>query len=340
MTRFASVLALPVLLAVPPQAPPAAAGPSADGLVLPVGGGHLKVAFCADDVVRVAWSRDPAFFDRPSLATSVRRCDAPTVERADAGGKATLSTPKMKAQVDLRTGEIAFLDAQGRPVLVEKEGGRSLAPAEVQGERTFHVRQQWQEDDEALYGLGQHQLGLLDVKGYDLDLWQRNATVVVPFLVSSRGYGILWDNTSYTRFGDLRPWEPVPPSRLRGTDGQPGGLTGSYFAGAGFERLGATRLDPAIAIAVPGGAKQPNLRIHPKLPPEGGISVRWEGTVEAGETGDHLLKLHSNGGIRMWVDGRLVADHWRQGWLPWIDVARVPLEKGRRHHLKVEWSKD
>ncbi len=178
------------------------------------------------------------------------------------------------------------------------------------------------------------------MKGYDLELWQHNATVVVPFLVSSRGYGILWDNPSYTRFGDLREWAPIPADRLLDASGRPGGLTGSYHAGAGFETLVATRVDPGIDIEIPGGTKQPNLRIHPSLPPEGETSVRWEGAVEAAESGDHLFQLYSNGGIRMWVDGRLVADHWRQGWLPWKDVARVPLEKGRRHRLKIEWSKD
>jgi alpha-D-xyloside xylohydrolase len=341
MNRLAPVLALGAALAAPLLPVAAATGGASDGLLLSVGGGHLKVAFCADDVVRVAFARDASFFDRPSLAAGVRRCEAVRVERTDAGGQATLATPKMRVRVDLGTGRVAFLDARGGPILVEREGARSLVPAEVQGERTFQARQEWAENEgEALYGLGQQQLGLLDVKGYDLDLWQRNATVIVPFLVSSRGYGVLWDNASYTRFGDLRPWEPVPPARLVDATGKPGGLTGSYHAGAGFERLVATRVDPAIAIAVPSATKQPNLRIHPSLPPEGEISVRWEGALEAAETGDHLLQLYSNGGIRMWVDGRLVADHWRQGWLPWIDLARVPLEKGRRHRLKIEWSKD
>ena len=78
----------------------------------------------------------------------------------------------------------------GRPILAEE--GRSLSPALVQGEQTYHVQQRWAgQDGESLYGLGQHQLGLLDIKGYDLDLWQHNATVVIPFLVSSRGYGHL-----------------------------------------------------------------------------------------------------------------------------------------------------
>jgi len=42
------------------------------------------------------------------------------------------------------------------------------------------------------------------------------------------------------------------------------------------------------------------------------VSVRWEGTVEARSSGEHQFQLFSNGGIRMWVDDRLVADHWRQ----------------------------
>jgi len=68
--------------------------------------------------------------------------------------------------------------------------------------------------DEALYGLGGNQMGLLNLKGYDLDLWQHNGTIVIPFLVSSRGWGVLWDNTSFTRFGDLRQLEPIPAERL------------------------------------------------------------------------------------------------------------------------------
>jgi len=47
----------------------------------------------------------------------------------------------------------------------------------VQGEDTQHVRQEWlPQADEALYGLGENHLGLLNLKGYDLDLWQHNGT--------------------------------------------------------------------------------------------------------------------------------------------------------------------
>jgi alpha-D-xyloside xylohydrolase len=53
--------------------------------------------------------------------------------------------------------------------------------------------------DERLYGLGQHKHGLLDQKGAVLDLTQRNAEVSIPFLVSSRGYGLLWNNPAIGR---------------------------------------------------------------------------------------------------------------------------------------------
>jgi alpha-D-xyloside xylohydrolase len=54
-------------------------------------------------------------------------------------------------------------------------------------------------NDERLYGLGQHQHGKLDQKGCVLDLEQRNTEVSIPFMVSSRGYGFLWNNPALGR---------------------------------------------------------------------------------------------------------------------------------------------
>lgn len=52
---------------------------------------------------------------------------------------------------------------------------------------------------ERLFGLGQHTHGLLDQKGTVVDLVQRNAEVTIPFLVSSRGYGLLWNSPAVGR---------------------------------------------------------------------------------------------------------------------------------------------
>jgi alpha-D-xyloside xylohydrolase len=329
--------------ATPRRPAPASASASVerlpDGVLVRSGDGLLKVEVCASDVVRVAYAKDQAFFARKSLATAPRRCDHPKFDLKEEGGAATVATSKLRARVDLATGRVAFLDDKGAPILEEKDGGRLLRPATVQGEETHHVRQEWTPNaDEALYGLGENQLGLLDLKGHDLDLWQHNGTIVIPFLVSSRGYGILWDNTSFTRFGDLRELVPIPADRLIDAHGKRGGFTGTYFSGAHFDKPIGERVDRVIDIALPSTEKKPNSLIYAGLPP-GPASVRWVAELDAPVTGDYQFQTYYNSGVKLWVDDKLVIDHWRQFWLPWKDVAKVRLQAGR-HKIRLEWSKD
>ena len=250
-----------------------------EGILVRVGDGFLKLEVCADDVVRVAYAKDQGFFSRKSLMAQPKRCDGAQFEVTEGAGTATLATSKLRVRVDLASGRVAFFDPAGAPVLEEKDGGRTLMAATVQGEDTQHVRQEWlPHADEALYGLGENHLGLLNLKGYDLDLWQHNGTLVIPFLVSSRGWGILWDNTSFTRFGDLRELAPIPPERLFDASGKRGGLTASFYKGADFKHLVAERVDRSIDIALSSKEKKPNQLIHASLP-EGPASVRWAGEV-------------------------------------------------------------
>jgi alpha-D-xyloside xylohydrolase len=194
-----------------PPAPAPAASPTASTFSVP--GGRLRIELCTDDIVRVAFARDDTFFARPSLMAAPRRCASPAWKLTQSEKTATIATARLRVNVDLATGAVAFADAAGRPILSERAGSRSLTPATVMGEATHHVRQQWEpHDGERLYGLGQHQQGLLDIKGTDLELRQYNGEIFIPLLVSSRGYGILWDNTSLTRFGRAEPttWDEVP----------------------------------------------------------------------------------------------------------------------------------
>ena len=336
-------LSLLILACVTPRFAAAAPEQVADGIIVRVGDQFLKVQVCADDIIRVAAARDRLFFARKSLMTDPGAKFKAKWKLKSTDTEATLTTAKLTVRVDLKTGAVSFLDAAGQPVLAEKGDGRSLSPAIVQGDETFHVRQEWEPNEgEALYGLGQRQTGLINLKGYDIDLWQHNGTVDIPFLVSSRGYGILWDNTSYSRFGDLRQWTAIPAKQLFDAEGKPGGLTGSYFSGANFEQLAGKRVDSRINIEAPpagGGGRQSNKRIHPDLPASGPVSLRWEGEVQADQAGDYQFQTFSNDGIQVWVDDQLVISHWRQGWLPWINVARVRFEAESRHRLRVEWSK-
>lgn len=108
----------------------------------------------------------------------------------------------------------AHVSAQGVVRFVHSESGDELL-AEVQPRRStriparsfkarhsdlYHLEMRFRAyDDERFYGLGQHQHGLLDQKGSIIDLIQRNTEVTIPFLFSSRGYGLLWHNPAIGR---------------------------------------------------------------------------------------------------------------------------------------------
>ncbi|HYX60144.1 MAG TPA: TIM-barrel domain-containing protein, partial [Streptosporangiaceae bacterium] len=101
------------------------------------------------------------------------------------------------------SGQLRFLRASGDEILAEttahftgpptrryKPAGGGMHRFEV----TFEAR-----DGERFYGLGQHQHGRLDQKGAVVELIQRNTEVSIPFLLSSRCYGLLWNHPGIGR---------------------------------------------------------------------------------------------------------------------------------------------
>lgn len=313
-----------------------------DSLILPVANGWLRLQVRSASMIRVQFAQERSFFDRSSLmlveptATPV----AFTVQVDETSAR--LTTSQIEARIDPRTGAVAFFTAGGEPILAERATGRSLEPATVQGEITQHVRQQWEASaDESLHGLGQHQLGLVDIKDYDLELWQHNGTVVVPFLVSSRGYGILWDNTSYSRFGDLREFTPIPAKTVTDADGATGAFTVSYFGDATFRQALFRHRATDINVKLPpdGDKAAPNTVLHPGLPPKGAVGVRWEGSFAAPTAGTYAFQTFSSNGAKLWIDDRLVVDNWWHDWLPYPKQVRVALKPGQ-HRLRLEWTRD
>jgi alpha-D-xyloside xylohydrolase len=259
-----------------------------------------------------------AFLQHPSIATVPRTSPQAPFQVATAAAAVTLSTSLVKARIDSVTGLVTFSDKAGNPILAEAT--RAFETAFVSGEDTSHVQQQWQgHSDESFYGLGQQQLGIVDLKGYDLDLWQHNTNVVVPFLVSSRGYGIFWNSTAYTRFGDLRPFVTIPAYDLFDDKGNPGGLTltypGTMTAAAASDALSVSFVPPH------GGGNAPNRQ--------------WEGSLLAPVSGDYQFRATHNGGLKVWIDGKLVMDHWLQNWLTTDQQVKLPLVAGQHYNIRI-----
>ncbi|HEX2659291.1 MAG TPA: TIM-barrel domain-containing protein, partial [Polyangia bacterium] len=267
---------------------------------LEVGGGMLKVEVCAENVIRVAFAKSAAFFTRASLATAPKQCVSTPFTVTTTSTETMIATAKVTARIDNATGDITFTDPSGQVILAEKPAGRTLTPSTIQCEDTTSVRQEWTPNDgESLYGLGQHQHGLIDIKDTDLELHQYNTEIVIPYLVSSRGYGILWDNTSFSKFGDLAPATPLP------------GTTGLYSTGG----------EVGDVVASSG-------------------TVKWSGNVTAPTTGDYTFRTFSSGNTQLWVNDKLIIDHWRQGWLTNEDLAHVTLTAGQSVPVRLQWTSD
>lgn len=118
----------------------------------------------------------------------------------ETGDSFTGDLPELHFFLNKDTGTILFSGPEGKELLSLLEC--SLEPAEVLGEQTFHIRAVFSAPEgERYYGLGQHQDGVLDLGGREQILWhdyshKGGEIIAVPFLISSRGYGIIFDNPS------------------------------------------------------------------------------------------------------------------------------------------------
>jgi alpha-D-xyloside xylohydrolase len=125
----------------------------------------------------------------------------PEFEAGETGKSIVVKAGKISAEIRKKTGAIAFKDVAGKVILQEQAGGRKMTPAFIQGDPTFIVEQRFDSpEDEYLYGMGQFQDGYLNIRGLPRQLRQVNTQISIPFLLSSKGYGLLWHNYGLVDF--------------------------------------------------------------------------------------------------------------------------------------------
>ena len=160
------------------------------------GEGTLTLTAIQDDAVRIQYAEGEVR-EMPEMVYEKAR--PVKMEKAIEGSVAVFSTEKMTVSVDTEGGIVTVADASGKEVF--KATGHELKDAQVQGEATRQATLTIASpEDEYLYGLGQFQDGFLNVKGLTRRLTQVNTQIAIPFLMSSKGYGILWNNYGLTDF--------------------------------------------------------------------------------------------------------------------------------------------
>lgn len=323
----------------------------------------VRFEVLGDKIIRVSATAENRFADRQSLIVvpQHKKTNFRVEEKEDT---VTVSTDAISANVLKTTGEIWFTDQEGNIILEEqKGGGKSFSPysctqtvwttnSEGPSEQanptkydgwTTHVVFESPED-EAFYGLGQHQADDWNYKGKDEELFQYNTKVSIPFVVSNKNYGILFDTYSMCRFGNPNDYSQLGEIfKLYDKDGVEGALTGTYTA-LGQETL--VRREDSIYFE--------NLKSAKNLPayPLARAFVTYEGEIEPAETGEYRFTHYYSGYHKIFIDEKSVytedllatgsdaQEIWRTAWNPNARKFAVNLEAGKRYKIRIEWKPD
>ncbi len=252
----------------------------------------------------------------------------------------TIHTRDLIVKVNRSNGHISFRNNKGNIILQEAAGkSKSFKSFLLDGKLYYHIHQIFNSPtDEAFYGLGEHQSGLLNLKRHDLVLAQHNTEAAVPYLLSSRHYGILWDNYSITRFGDDSPYQEISSLKLFGRDGRPGGLTAVYRSKKDTSKIFHTRIEKSIDYQYL--SKLNNLPVGFEGNQMANSQVIWQGYMASGYSGLHHINFTSAGYAKLWINGKLLVDRWRQAWNPVTSKVEINLVKGKKYPVKIEWIPD
>ncbi len=294
----------------------------------------VRLEVMADDIIRVSATPDDHFPNDESLMVVAQSVDATWEVQEKNDTLLALSTKALTAEVSLKTGIVIFKDKSGKTLLSETPRGTSFTSANTEdNSNCLAIRQAFQSsEDEAFYGLGQQQTGLMNYRGHHVDLTQYNSVVAAPFLVSSKNYGILWDNYSITKFGDDRTPQPLSSLKLFNAYGNEGSLTATYLNSLSQDGSSIIQQEDHIAYEFLDDLK----KIPSGFDMTRGV-VTWKGKIQAHNAGMHQFRMTYSGYLKVWMDGELILDRWRESWNPGPALFDRKLLPNVKHDFKIEW---
>ena len=260
------------------------------GVQQAVGDGHFVTRTIARNAVRIQYVEGELHNDLP---------DWLYVKNEE------VESSQIALDIDEQQGTVTVKNAQGKAVFTATR--HQLEAATVAGEPTYEATLAFDSPkDECLFGLGQFQDGYSNVRGLSRRLTQVNTQISLPMLLSSKGYGILWNNYGLTDFN---------PSDQKVI------LT---------KRSGAGQRE-AVNVTSTEGGKQEVRERH-----------IFEAVISIDQAGDYALLLDVGQKMarrhNLVIDNQTVID-MQNIWLPPTASTIVHLNSGR-HVVRAELTKD
>ena len=326
------------------------------------GPSQIRLQVVSDRIIRVQATAEQGFRSKQSLIIVPQNSKA-QYKVEEQGDDLIITTAAMRAVLNEATGQITFYDLKDQVLLKEvAQGGKTFKPFTVP-DREIGVdiakvpeaqKHGWSwralfdsPDNEAFYGLGQHQSEELNMKGKNEDLFQYNTKVSVPFVISNKNYGILWDSYSYCRWGNPDDYLQLNHAfKLYDKDGKEGQLTGTYVDKNG-QKIVRGEDSIYFEYAMPETSEICNktdkggIQNLPKGFALNGSKVVYEGYVEAPTSSFYQFILYYAGYMKIYIDGKLVVpERWRTAWNPNSYKFEAAIPKGKKTPIRIEWQPD
>jgi alpha-D-xyloside xylohydrolase len=201
-----------------------------DRLSIQLNDGTLNLIPLSDKAIRIQWDKG---MKEEREFVLINKLPVPAFKVSETPSKLKLSTGSIAALFDKQTGVIDYSDNAGKVFLSEKAGSRKLKADTVGGQNCFLAEQSFDSpSNEYLFGLGQFQDGHYNLRNVTRKLIQVNSQIAIPFLYSSRGYGLLWHQYGLTEFN---PSDNIVTLTKKDTTG--GGGTVEVTTTSGTQRV-------------------------------------------------------------------------------------------------------
>ncbi len=173
-----------------------------NGILLTNGKLNLKIKFFSNKTVNIQKWLSGTTPDSTSLVVIQNPQQNLNIQIDESDKSFTLTSNDIRLNVSKNDGHIEYFSKDSSEIL--KEGSNpEFTPVQYDSLKAYSVKQPFELSvDEGIYGLGQHQNGYMNYRGKTVKLVETNTDAVSPFFISTKNYGIYWDNYSKTIFAD------------------------------------------------------------------------------------------------------------------------------------------
>ena len=176
---------------------------SSDGVVFKLDKGLMNVRVCKADIVEVKYTIFNAIPVKNSLVVNNPWIQKIPFTVAEINGLIVITTAKLKISITKNTNAITYTDLRGVAITSQTSENNTMKPVTIAGIATYNCTAAFNSPaDEALFGLGCHPEDTLSInyKGRNQSMLIKYMTGAIPVMLSTEGYGLLWDNYSASDF--------------------------------------------------------------------------------------------------------------------------------------------